>query len=181
MLLALIAPTSAPSANPAHNALITSLPPVATPHATFLGYTTFWAFLHDWAPIILMALLVFAVLGLMRFMPKTRPEQLKPDSAPPIAWEDIAGSEEAKEELREVVDYLKDPKRFRALGAKVPKGILLHGPPGTGKTLLAKAVAHESGAQFFAQSAASFVEMFAGLGAARIRRLFAIARKHEPA
>ena len=63
----------------------------------------------------------------------------------------------------------------------MPKGILLHGPPGTGKTLLAKAVAHESGAQFFAQSAASFVEMFAGLGAARIRRLFAIARKHEPA
>ena len=71
-----------------------------------------------------------------------------------------------------------DPKRFRKLGAKVPKGILLHGPPGTGKTLLAKAVANESGAQFFAQSASSFVEMFAGLGAARIRRLFREARKH---
>jgi cell division protease FtsH len=181
MLLALIAPTSAPSANPAHNALITSLPPVATPHATFLGYTTFWAFLHDWAPIMLMALLVFAVLLLMRFMPKTRPEQLKPDSAPPIAWDDIAGSDEAKEELREVVDYLKDPARFRALGAKVPKGILLHGPPGTGKTLLAKAVAHESGASFFSQSAASFVEMFVGVGAARIRRLFKTARKKAPA
>ncbi len=73
------------------------------------------------------------------------------------------------------------PSPSTRCGAKVPKGILLHGPPGTGKTLLAKAVAHESGAQFFAQSAASFVEMFAGLGAARIRRLFAIARKHEPA
>src|SRR6185437_15829981 len=88
---------------------------------------------------------------------------------------------DAKDELREVVEFLRDPKEFHRLGASVPKGILLHGPPGTGKTLLAKAVAHESGAQFFAQSAASFVEMFAGLGAARIRRLFAIARKHEPA
>ena len=84
-------------------------------------------------------------------------------------------------ELEEIVEFLRDPKQFEKLGAKVPKGILLHGPPGTGKTLLAKAVAHESGAQFFAQSAAAFVEMFAGLGAARIRRLFAIARKHEPA
>ncbi|HTR73349.1 MAG TPA: AAA family ATPase, partial [Solirubrobacteraceae bacterium] len=82
---------------------------------------------------------------------------------------------------QEIVEFLRDPARFQKLGASVPKGILLHGPPGTGKTLLAKAVANESGAQFFAQSAAAFVEMFAGLGAARIRRLFAIARKHEPA
>ena len=81
----------------------------------------------------------------------------------------------------EVVDFLREPKRFRQLGARVPKGVLLHGPPGTGKTLLAKAVAHESGAQFFSQSASSFVEMFAGLGAARIRRLFDEARKHAPA
>src|SRR5205814_10682971 len=79
------------------------------------------------------------------------------------------------------VDYLKNPRRFKQIGAKVPKGVLLHGPPGTGKTLLAKAVAHESGADFFSQSAAAFVEMFAGLGAARIRRLFRIARKHAPA
>jgi cell division protease FtsH len=177
MFLALI--SAAPSANPAHETIITSLPNL--PHASFLGYTTFWGFLHDWAPIILMAMLVFTVLALMRFMPRTSPEKLKPDSAPPIAWEDIAGSDEAKEELREVVDYLRDPKRFRALGAKVPKGILLHGPPGTGKTLLAKAVAHESGASFFSQSAASFVEMFVGVGAARIRRLFKTARKKAPA
>ncbi len=79
------------------------------------------------------------------------------------------------------MEFLSDPKRFKALGAKVPKGILLHGPPGTGKTLLAKAVAHESGANFFSQSASSFVEMFAGLGAARIRRLFREARENAPA
>src|SRR5205823_14570775 len=95
--------------------------------------------------------------------------------------DEVAGADEAKAELQEVVDFLRDPKRFAKLGATVPKGILLHGPPGTGKTLLAKAVAHESGAQFFSQSAAAFVEMFAGLGAARIRRLFAEARKHRPA
>jgi cell division protease FtsH len=128
-----------------------------------------------------MGLLVFAVFGLMRFMPRTRPQKIKPDAAPPIAWADIAGADEAKEELREVVDYLRDTKRFKEIGAKVPKGILLHGPPGTGKTLLAKAVAHESGASFFSQSAASFVEMFVGVGAARIRRLFRAARKHAPA
>ncbi len=80
-----------------------------------------------------------------------------------------------------MVELLRDPQRFKALGARVPKGILLHGPPGTGKTLLAKAVAHESGATFFAQSASAFVEMFAGLGAARIRRLFNEARKQSPA
>ena len=80
-----------------------------------------------------------------------------------------------------MVEFLSDPKRFKQLGAKVPKGILLHGPPGTGKTLLAKAVAHESGAQFFSQSASSFIEMFAGLGAARIRRLFNEARENAPA
>src|SRR5438067_2971004 len=81
----------------------------------------------------------------------------------------------------EVVEFMRDPKRFQRLGAKVPKGILLYGPPGTGKTLLAKAVAHESGANFYSASSASFVEMFAGLGAARIRKLFNEARKNAPA
>src|SRR5205085_8773835 len=107
--------------------------------------------------------------------------EISPQSSQSVHWSDVAGVEEAKEELREVVEFLRDPKRFRILGAKVPKGILLHGPPGTGKTLLAKAVANESKAQFYAQSASSFVEMFAGLGAARIRRLFRIARKAAPA
>ena len=147
----------------------------------FLGDTDFYDWLHDWLPIIFMGLLVVAVFMLMRFMPRTKPAEIKPEESPSIGWSDIAGSEEAKDELREVVEYLRDPKRFRELGAKVPKGILLHGPPGTGKTLLAKAVAHESGARFYSQSAASFIEMFAGLGAARIRRLFRIARKHAPA
>src|SRR5438445_1841666 len=147
----------------------------------FLGYPDAYSWLHDWLPIIFIGLLVVAVFGLMRFMPLARPQRIKPDSAPPIAWEDIAGGDEAKEELREIVDYLRDPKRFKAIGAKVPKGVLLHGPPGTGKTLLAKAVAHESGASFFSQSAASFVEMFVGVGAARIRHLFKAARKQAPA
>jgi cell division protease FtsH len=147
----------------------------------FLGYPSFVDWLQAWLPIIFMGLLVLGVFMLMRFMPRTRPEQIKPDSAPTIAWGDIAGSDEAKEELREIVDYLRDPKRFKQIGAKVPKGVLLHGPPGTGKTLLAKAVAHESGASFFSQSAASFVEMFVGVGAARIRRLFKAARKKAPA
>jgi cell division protease FtsH len=147
----------------------------------FLGYPDAYSWLHDWLPIIFMGLIVIAIFGLMRFMPRTRPQQIKPDRAPSIGWSDIAGADEAKAELREVVDYLRDPKRFREIGAKVPKGILLHGPPGTGKTLLAKAVAHESGASFFSQSAASFVEMFVGVGAARIRRLFRAARKKAPA
>jgi cell division protease FtsH len=147
----------------------------------FLGYPDVYSWLHDWLPIIFMGLLVVAVFALLRFMPRTRPQQIKPESSPTIGWSDIAGADEAKEELREVVDYLRDPKRFREMGAKVPKGILLHGPPGTGKTLLAKAVAHESGATFFSQSAASFVEMFVGVGAARIRRLFKAARKKAPA
>jgi cell division protease FtsH len=155
--------------------------PVIHGPSTFLGYPDVTSFLQAWLPIVFMGALVIGVFALMRFMPRTRPAQIKPDSAPSIGWADIAGADEAKEELREVVDYLRDPERFRAIGAKVPKGILLHGPPGTGKTLLAKAVAHESGASFFSQSAASFVEMFVGVGAARIRHLFKAARKKAPA
>src|SRR5438552_1432011 len=150
-------------------------------HPGFLGYPDLPSWLQAWLPIIFMGMLVVAVFLLLRTMPRTRPQQIKPDAAPTIGWADIAGSDEAKDELREVVDYLRDPKRFREVGAKVPKGILLHGPPGTGKTLLAKAVAHESGVSFFSQSAASFVEMFVGVGSARIRRLFRAARKKAPA
>jgi len=134
-----------------------------------------------WAPIIFMGLLVFFVWKTLTLMPRTKPVQIKPESSASMKWDAVAGVDEAKAELAEVVEFLRDPKRFAALGASVPKGILLHGPPGTGKTLLAKAVAGESGAQFFSQSAASFVEMFAGLGAARIRRLFNEARNARPA
>jgi cell division protease FtsH len=134
-----------------------------------------------WAPIIFMGLLVFFLWRTLKLMPKTKPTEIKPDSASAVDWAAVAGADEAKAELQEVVDFLRDPRRFKELGASVPKGILLHGPPGTGKTLLAKAVAKESGAKFYSQSASSFVEMFAGLGAARIRRLFRIARDNRPA
>ena len=134
-----------------------------------------------WLPIIFMGLIAVAVVWMVRYMPRTKPQEIAPSSSSSVRWEDVAGVEEAKDELREVVEFMRDPKRFKKLGAKVPKGILLHGPPGTGKTLLAKAVANESNAKFFAQSASSFVEMFAGLGAARIRRLFRQARKAAPA
>jgi cell division protease FtsH len=149
--------------------------------SSFLGSADFQTFVLTWLPLALMCALVYFLFRLLRNMPRTKPAQIKPERAPAIGWNDIAGVDEAKEELREVVDYLRDPKHFRKLGARVPKGILLHGPPGTGKTLLAKAVAHESRANFYSQSAASFVEMFAGLGASRIRRLFRIARKNAPA
>ena len=138
----------------------------------------------EWAgafTILFMFIIAFFLWRTLKLMPRTKPVQIKPDVKSSIEWKDIAGVDDAKDELKEVVDFLRDPKRFTAIGARVPKGVLLHGPPGTGKTLLAKAVAHESGAQFFSQSAASFVEMFAGLGAARIRRLFREARKHAPA
>src|SRR5919109_22170 len=146
-----------------------------------VGWYEMESWIVTWAPIVFMGLLVFFIWRTMKLMPRVKPQQIRPESSDAADWTTVAGVEEAKAELREVVEFLRDPKRFKRLGAKVPKGILLHGPPGTGKTLLAKAVAHESGANFFSQSAASFVEMFAGLGAARIRRLFAIARKNAPA
>jgi len=153
--------------------------PALLPLALSLEGIENWAL--TWLPILFMGLIVVLIGMTMRYMPRTKPQEIKPQSSDSIEWQDVAGVDEAKAELREVVDFMRDPKRFKRLGAKVPKGILLHGPPGTGKTLLAKAVAHESNAKFFAQSASSFVEMFAGLGAARIRRLFRAARKQAPA
>src|SRR4051812_26569591 len=146
-----------------------------------IGSFDFSTWAITWLPIIFMGLIVFLIGWTLKHMPRTKPVQIKPSSGDSIRWDDVQGVEEAKEELREVVEFLRDPKRFRRLGAKVPRGVLLHGPPGTGKTLLAKAVAGEAKAKFCSQSASSFVEMFAGLGAARIRRLFREARKAAPA
>lgn len=97
-----------------------------------------------------------------------------------VTFDDVADLEEAKEELKEVVEFLKNPKKFLALGARIPRGVLLVGAPGTGKTLLAKAVACEAGVPFFSISGSEFVEMFVGVGASRVRDLFATARKHQP-
>lgn len=97
-----------------------------------------------------------------------------------VTFDDVAGMENAKLELREIVDYLRDPKKFQQIGGKVPKGVLLVGPPGTGKTLLAKAVAGEAGVTFLSISASQFIEMFVGVGAGRVRDLFATAKKSAP-
>ena len=97
-----------------------------------------------------------------------------------VHFSDVAGADEAKQELQEVVEFLKQPKKFNELGAKIPKGVLLFGPPGTGKTLLAKAVAGEAGVPFFSISGSDFVEMFVGVGASRVRDLFDQAKKHAP-
>ena len=99
---------------------------------------------------------------------------------PDVTFDDVAGNDEAKEEVKEIVDFLKNPERYLELGAKIPKGVLLVGPPGTGKTLLAKAVAGEASVPFFAVSGSSFIEMFVGVGAARVRDLFNQAKKEAP-
>jgi cell division protease FtsH len=134
-----------------------------------------------WLPIAFFGVIAYLLWRTLQLMPRVKPQKIEANSSSSVKWSDVAGLTETKAELQEVVDFLRDPKRFEKLGARVPKGILLYGPPGTGKTLLAKAVAHESRASFYSQSASSFVEMFAGLGAARIRKLFEIARKNAPA
>ena len=151
-------------------------PPLPIP----AGVGDFEYALITWLPIIFFGIVIALLIWTIRFMPRAKPAPVVKGSQVEVAWDDVAGLDEAKNELQEVVDFLRNRKRFERLGARVPRGILLHGPPGTGKTLLAKAVASASGANFYSASASSFVEMFAGLGAARIRKLFEEARKNAP-
>jgi len=106
--------------------------------------------------------------------------KLYSEERPTTTFAEVAGVDEAKQELREIIDFLRDPQRFLKIGARIPRGVLLVGPPGTGKTLLARAVAGEAGVPFFSASATDFVELFVGVGASRVRDLFAQARKHAP-
>jgi cell division protease FtsH len=110
---------------------------------------------------------------------KSRAKRMTPDS-PKIGFKDVAGVDEAVEELHEIKEFLENPKKFQALGARIPKGVLLYGPPGTGKTLLARAVAGEAGVPFFSISGSDFVEMFVGVGASRVRDLFEQAKQSSP-
>ncbi len=137
-------------------------------------------------PILLFVVLFFFLMqqtqgGGNRVMSfgKSR-ARLHADDKRKVTFADVAGADEVKEELEEIVEFLKNPKKFTELGAKIPKGVLLYGPPGTGKTLLARAVAGEAGVPFFSISGSDFVEMFVGVGAARVRDLFEQAKKNAP-
>jgi cell division protease FtsH len=138
-------------------------------------------FFFEWYPVFGVAfsggLLIIFILLLRNTMGSTKPETVKASKTEPVLWDEVQGVDAAKEELVDVAEWLKDPKRFEGLGARAPRGVLLFGPPGTGKTMLARAVAAHAGVDFFAASGSSFVEMFVGRGAARIRRLFKDARQ----
>ena len=138
-------------------------------------------FFFDWYPVFgvffMFALLLVFVTLLRGTLGATKPETVKASKTKPVLWEEVQGVDAAKEELIDVAEWLREPKRFAALGAQAPRGVLLFGPPGTGKTMLARAVAAQAGVDFFSASGSSFVEMFVGRGAARIRRLFKEARK----
>ena len=137
-------------------------------------------------PFALMALLLLFILrqaqsGGSQAMSFGRSRaKLQSENRPKVTFNDVAGIPEAKEELGEVVEFLKFPKKFQALGARIPKGVLLLGPPGSGKTLLARAIAGEAGVPFFSISGSDFVEMFVGVGASRVRDLFEQAKKSAP-
>src|SRR5207249_6473886 len=139
------------------------------------GSSPWWSILTSLLPFVLLfgfwIFLMNQVQGggskVMSFG-KSRAKRMAPDS-PKIGFKDVAGVDEAVEELQEIKEFLENPKKFQALGARIPKGVLLYGPPGTGKTLLARAVAGEAGVPFFSISGSDFVEMFVGVGASRVR------------
>ena len=146
-------------------------------------------FLNNVLPMLLMVVVVMFMMmnrqaasgggNKMMNFGKSRATMISPD-AKKVTFKDVAGLQEEKEDLKEIVDFLKDPKKYLQVGARIPKGVLLVGPPGTGKTLLAKAVAGEAGVPFFSISGSDFVEMFVGVGASRVRDLFAEAKKNAP-
>ncbi len=140
----------------------------------------------SWAPVLLLVLIFVFFMrqlqvggGKAMSFGKSK-ARLMNENQTRVTFKDVAGVEEAKEELEEIISFLKDPKRFTRLGGRIPKGVLLMGPPGTGKTLLAKAIAGEAGAPFFSISGSDFVEMFVGVGASRVRDLFEQGKKHAP-
>ena len=142
-------------------------------------------FIH-WGPFILIFVIWIFLMRRMQggagkifSLGRSRAQRIEPDQHK-ITFKEVAGVEEAKEELKETIDFLKDPAKFRKLGGKIPKGLLMAGPPGTGKTLLAKAVAGEAGVPFFSISGSDFVEMFVGIGASRVRDLFEEGRRNTP-
>ncbi|MGB0454935.1 MAG: ATP-dependent zinc metalloprotease FtsH [Bacteriovoracaceae bacterium] len=142
--------------------------------------------LLNWGPMILLIVIFYFFLrqiqaggGKAMSFGKSRAKMLTPNDKK-VTFDNVSGVEEAKEELKEVVDFLKDPKKYTALGGKIPKGVILVGPPGTGKTLLARAVAGEADVPFFSISGSDFVEMFVGVGASRVRDLFEQGKKHAP-
>ncbi len=151
-----------------------------------IGGSPWWSLLTSLLPFVLLfgfwIFLMNQVQGggskVMSFG-KSRAKRMTPDS-PKIGFKDVAGVDEAVEELHEIKEFLENPKKFQALGARIPKGVLLYGPPGTGKTLLARAVAGEAGVPFFSISGSDFVEMFVGVGASRVRDLFEQAKQASP-
>src|SRR5450830_569643 len=161
----------------AHRVRYSSKGTVSSPWISILvGLLPFVLFFGIW--IFLMNQMQGGGSRVMSFG-KSRAKRMTPD-APKIAFRDVAGVDEAVEELQEIKEFLENPKKFQALGARIPKGVLLYGPPGTGKTLLARAVAGEAGVPFFSISGSDFVEMFVGVGASRVRDLFAQAKEIAP-
>jgi cell division protease FtsH len=150
------------------------------------GGSAWWGFLITLAPFALFFIFWIFLMNQMQgggnkvmSFGKSRAKRLSVDS-PKITFRDVAGADEAVEELHEIKEFLENPKKFQALGARIPKGVLLFGPPGTGKTLLARAVAGEAGVPFFSISGSDFVEMFVGVGASRVRDLFEQAKQNSP-
>ncbi|MDQ6929402.1 MAG: ATP-dependent zinc metalloprotease FtsH [Candidatus Eremiobacteraeota bacterium] len=150
------------------------------------GNTALLSNLLSFLPLLLMAAFLFIILrqaqsgGSQALSFGRSKAKMLSENRPKVTFNDVAGIEEAKQELQEVVEFLKYPKKFQALGARIPKGVLLLGPPGSGKTLLARAIAGEAGVPFFSISGSDFVEMFVGVGASRVRDLFDQAKKSAP-